>query len=219
MSSLCADREPALGASLFEAEVARTSQSGGRPDRPASDLYCIDLLSTQRGGDATGVVELSRPWSPFGVTVTAEGRHRHALTAWIAGLPDPATLGPYTTYVAWATPLVLDPVLRLGEVGNGLNELGEVAFNKYMVLITAEASADVTERTGPLVLRGRSPSSRMEAHDLLAIAPAAEAGGANRPGASPWAATWSTPTRSPSVEPLRAGRTLCRGLRPFCWGP
>jgi FtsP/CotA-like multicopper oxidase with cupredoxin domain len=27
----------------------------------------------------------------------------------------------------------------------------------------------------------------MEAHDLLAIAPAAEAGGANRPGASPWA--------------------------------
>ena len=130
---------------------------------------------------------LTRPWSPFGVTVTAEGRHRHELTAWIAGLPAPATLGPYTTYVAWATPLVLDPVLRLGEVGNGLNELGEVAFNKYMVLITAEASADVTERTGPLVLRGRSPSSRMEAHDLLAIAPAAEAGGANRPGASPWA--------------------------------
>ena len=150
-------------------------------------MHCIDLFSTARAGDATGVATLTRPWSPFGVTVTAEGRHRHELTAWIAGLPDPATLGPYTTYVAWATPLVLDPVLRLGEVGNGLNELGEVAFNKYMVLITAEASADVTERTGPLVLRGRSPSSRMEAHDLLAIAPAAEAGGANRPGASPWA--------------------------------
>ena len=174
VSPLCADRGPAVGASLFDAEVARSSQSGGRPDRPASDLYCIDLLSTQRGGDATGVVELSRPWSPFGVTVTAEGRHRHELTAWIAGLPDPATLGPYATYMAWATPLVLDPVVKLGEVSNGRNDLGEVAFNKYMVLVTAEVSAEVSERTGPLVIRGRSPSSRMEAHDLLAMAPAAE---------------------------------------------
>ncbi len=38
VSPLCADREPALGASLFDTEVARPSQSGGRPDRPASDL-------------------------------------------------------------------------------------------------------------------------------------------------------------------------------------
>ena len=174
VSPLCADRGPAVGASPFEAEVVRPSRLGGRPDRPASDLYCIDLISTQRGGDATGVVELSRPWSPFGVTVTAEGRHRHELTAWIAGLPDPATLGPYVTYVAWATPLVLDPVVKLGEVRNGRNDLGEVAFNKYLVLVTAEASVEVSERTGPLVIRGRSPSSRMEAHDLLAMAPSAE---------------------------------------------
>jgi len=185
--ALCADRPAATGPAIFSAATEPPLRSGSAPERAASDLFCIDLFSTARAGDATGVATLTRPWSPFGVTVTAEGRHRHELTAWIAGLPDPATLGPYTTYVAWATPLVLDPVLRLGEVGNGLNELGEVAFNKYMVLITAEASADVTERTGPLVLRGRSPSSRMEAHDLLAIAPAAEAGGANRPGASPWA--------------------------------
>ena len=174
VSPLCADRGPAVGASLFDAEIVRSSQSGGRPDQPASDLYCIDLLSTRRGGDATGVVELSRPWSPFGVTVTAEGRHRHELTAWIAGLPDPATLGPYATYMAWATPLVLDPVVKLGEVSNGRNDLGEVAFNKYLVLVTAEVSAEVSERTGPLVIRGRSPSSRMEAHDLLAMAPSAE---------------------------------------------
>ena len=185
--ALCADRPAATEPAIFSAATGPPLRSGSAPERAASDLFCIDLFSTARAGDATGVATLTRPWSPFGVTVTAEGRHRHELTAWIAGLPDPATLGPYTTYVAWATPLVLDPVLRLGEVGNGLNELGEVAFNKYMVLITAEASADVTERTGPLVLRGRSPSSRMEAHDLLAIAPAAEAGGANRPGASPWA--------------------------------
>ena len=164
-------------------------RSGSVPERPSSDLFCIDLFSTASAVDGVGVVALTRPWSPFGVTVTPEGRHRHTLTAWIGGLPDPAALGPYTTYVAWATPLVLDPVVRLGEVGNGRNELGEVAFNKYIVLVTAEVSAQATVRGGPLVLRGRSPSSRMEAHDLMALAPAAEvagAGGASPDGFSPW---------------------------------
>ena len=176
VAPLCADRPPATGASLFEAVEPSPSRTGtgSRSSRPASDLYCIDLFSTAAGGDAAGVVSLTRPWSPFGVTVTPEGRHRHALTAWIARLPDPASLGAYTTYVAWATPLALDPVRRLGEVHEGENDLGEVALNKYLILITAEASADVTERTGPLVLRGRSPSSRMEAHDLMAMAPSAE---------------------------------------------
>ena len=200
---LCSDRPAATGAATFDADVGRPTRAGGSPDRPASDLFCIDLFSTAAAAEATGVATLTRPWSPFGVTVTAEGRHRHELTTWIAGLPDPATLGPYATYVAWATPLVLDPVLRLGEVGNGRNELGEVAFNKYLVLVTAEASAQVAERTGPLVLRGRSPSSRMEAHDLLALAPAAESGGAS--GAGPAGSTsWRVPPTYEGV-PMLAG--------------
>jgi suppressor of ftsI len=178
VSPLCDDRPLASGASLFSTTPITPSRSGTTADRPASDLYCIDLFSTSRAGDAAGMVALTRPWSPFGVTVTPQGHHRHELTAWIARLPDPASLGDFTSYVAWATPLSLSPVVRLGEVTEGRNDLGEVAFNKYLVLITAEASADVTERTGPLILRGRSPSSRMEAHDLLAFAPTAEEGGA-----------------------------------------
>lgn len=176
VSSVCDDRPPATGASPFAAEQPAPSESGSDSDRPASDLYCIDLVPTTRGGQAAGVVELRRPWSPFGVTVTADGRHRHDLVAWFARLPDPSSLGPYTTYVAWATPLSLDSVVRLGEVKDGENALGEVSFNKYLVWISAEASADVTERDGPLVIRGRSPSARMEAHDLLAFAPSAEEG-------------------------------------------
>jgi FtsP/CotA-like multicopper oxidase with cupredoxin domain len=170
---VCVDRAPATGASMFDARAPAPARAGGRPDRPASDLHCIDLFPTGRVSDAAGVVALARPWSPFGVTVTPEGRHRHQLTAWIAGLPDPAWLGPYTTYVAWATPLVFDPVINLGTVTNGRNDLGEVSFNKYMVLVSAEVSPDVTERAGPLVMRGRSPSTFMEAHDLMALAPAA----------------------------------------------
>jgi FtsP/CotA-like multicopper oxidase with cupredoxin domain len=161
---------------LFSPEASRPEREGSDRTRPASDLNCVDLFSTTRGGDAAGVIELKRPWSPFGVTVTAEGRHRHDLVAWLARLPDPSTLGPYRTYVAWATPLALDPVVKLGEVTNGRNDLGEVAFNKYLIWVSAEVSGDVTERAGPLIVRGRSPSSRMEAHDLLALAPSAESG-------------------------------------------
>ena len=203
----------ATGASLFEAEPAR---SGTGADRPASDLYCIDLFSTPRGGDAAGVVAVTRPWSPFGVTVTPEGRHRHELIAWIARLPDPETLGDYATYVAWATPLALDPVIKLGEVRNGRNDLGEVAFNKYLVLVTAEASAQVTERTGPLIIRGRSPSSRMEAHDLLAFAPSAEEGG-GAPMDHEHADAWSMPPMYegvPMLPGIMRSRPRVAPLRP-----
>lgn len=176
VTALCADRPPATGISLFSDAPPSPERAGSANSRPASDLNCIDLFSTTRGGDAAGVIQLQRPWSPYGVTVTADGIHRHELVAWLARLPEPSTLGPYNAYVAWATPLALDPVIRLGEVTNGRNELGEVAFNKYLVWITAEVSGDATEREGPLVVRGRSPSSRMEAHDLMALAPSAEEG-------------------------------------------
>jgi hypothetical protein len=108
--------------------------------------------------------------------------------------------------VAWATPLELDPVVKLGEVGDGDHALGTVAFNKYMVLVSAEPSADVGERTGPLILRGRSPSSRMEAHDMLAQAPSAEEGGVMTHDHGGWA----MPPVYPDI-PMMAGMM---GVRP-----
>ena len=156
---------------------ARGARGSGGAASPAgqtpTDLFCFDLRATAAARGAGGVVELGRVPGPFGVTVTAEGHHVHNLTAWISGLPEPEALGPYEAYVAWATTPTLDPVVPLGPVGNGRNPLGRISFNKFLILITAEASADATEREGRLVLRGRSPSSLMEAHDLLAQAPSA----------------------------------------------
>jgi len=215
VAPLCADRPPATGVSPFTLEAEAPARSGSNVQRPASDLSCIDLFSTARGGDATGIIALRRPWSPFGVTVTPEGRHRHALTAWIAGLPDPASLGPYTVYVAWATPLGLDPVIKLGEVRDGQTELGEVAFNKYLVLVTAEESADVTERTGPLVIRGRSPSSRMEAHDLLATAPSAEQPGVMDGAMGDGESVWSMPPTYEGVPMLPGVMASRPGVMPM----
>jgi suppressor of ftsI len=141
---------------------------------PSLDLRCIQLFPTRLVPGVRGVVEIQRPPSPFGVTVNADGVHLHDLMARVEGLPDPATLGPFTSYVAWVTPLELDPVLPLGVLTDGSTPLGTVDFPRYMILISAEASPDVTEREGPLVLRGRSPSARMEAHDMLATSPGAE---------------------------------------------
>ena len=107
VSEVCADRPSATGISPFAAAPQSAVSGAASSDRPASDLNCIDLFSTNRGAEATGVIELRRPWSPYGVTVTADGRHRHALTAWIRGLPNPLALGPYTAFVAWATPCLL----------------------------------------------------------------------------------------------------------------
>ena len=164
LSTLCS--AGARGARLAGGEASPVGQT-------PTDLFCFDLHATATARDAWGVVELGRVPGPFGVTVTAAGNHVSDLTAWLTGLPEPSQLGPFEAYVAWATTPTLDPVIRLGPVGNGRNALGRISFNKFLILITAEASANATEREGRLVLRGRSPSSLMEAHDLLAQAPEA----------------------------------------------
>ena len=198
VSSLCSDRPIVTGEPVSSRRGQRPSRTGSRFGRPASDLHCVELRPTTAGQAARGVVEMGRVLTPFGVAVTPDGHHLYDLTAWITELPEPSTLGPYTTYVAWATTPVMDPVVKLGEVKNGENALGRVHFNKFLILMTAEISAEVTERSGQLVLRGRSPSMLMEGHDLLAQAPAAvrrSQRGRRREG-------WSLPPMYPGVPML-----------------
>jgi FtsP/CotA-like multicopper oxidase with cupredoxin domain len=172
VSGPCADAAIVMGEPLASRGVQRPSRGGSRVGKPASDLFCTELLPTGPGGAARGVVELGRVPSPFGVAVTAEGHQRYHLTAWIAGLPEPALLGA-ASYVAWATTPFFDPVIKLGPVANGRTVLGEIALDKFLILISAETSLTASERVGPLVLRGRSPSMLMEGHDMMAQAPAA----------------------------------------------
>lgn len=137
-------------------------------------LHCLHLTPTPRARGAAGRVHLRRAETPFPVAVTRAGHPRFAPVAEITGLPDPATLGPYTTYIAWLTAPTLAPTRKLGAVRNGTVPLAEIdGFNKFLVLVTAEADANVSERTGPLVLRGVSPSSYLDVHDLYLSAPAA----------------------------------------------
>src|ERR1044071_7711902 len=88
---------------------------------PTTDapLNCLELFPTPDLGRASGSIALLPAASPFGIAVTADGRTRYKLSATIAGLPDPRSLGDYTVYVAWAYTVALDSAVKLGQVRNG----------------------------------------------------------------------------------------------------
>ena len=139
------------------------------PCAPLS-LYCIELTPRPEFRGASATVKLARAPSAFGLAVTREGRTRYRLVVEAEGLPEPSSLGPYSRYVLWAMPLTLWPMTNTGEVANGRQELAEVSLNKFMLLLTAEPDGELEERSGPIVLRGRSPSSRLEPHDMFQVA-------------------------------------------------
>ena len=124
--------------------------------------YDIKLLNTPKTPTAQGTARLVFAPSPFGVTVTADGRSSYDIQLSLTGLPDPTTLGPYSAYVAWVTSTNLDKWHRLGAVGNGSTTVGQVEYNKFLLVITAEKDSAVTEHKGPTVLHGISPSGWLQ---------------------------------------------------------
>ena len=131
---------------------------------PSVVLDCMTLVPSPDFPQARGTIRLRPVPSPFGVTVHADGTPRQRLIATFSGLGSARSLGPDTVFVAWASTLSLDSVVKLGVVRNGRLDLGEMSLPQFRVLVSAERSSDVRERTGKLVLRGTSPSARLMAH-------------------------------------------------------
>ena len=210
-------------ASVLLAQAQRTTQ---RPQRdvcaressrfsPAADLYCIDLVPAPDFPDASGAVELRRVPSPFGAAVTPDGRHAWDLRLTLAGLPDPRTLGDYSTYVAWATTPTFDPMIRLGAVRNGRLDGGRVALNTLLILVSAERSADVSTRGGRIVLRGASASGLMRPHDFTVLPPRVATAEHEHAHASAEDG-WVMPPMHPAVPVMIPGlETLRPGVTPF----
>ena len=124
--------------------------------------YDIKLLNTPKTPTAQGTARLVFAPSPFGVTVTADGRSSYDVQLSLTGLPDPSTLGSYKAYVAWAATTDLSRWHRLGAVTNGSTTVGQVEFNKFLLVITAERDSSVTEHKGPTALHGISPSGWLQ---------------------------------------------------------
>jgi suppressor of ftsI len=144
---------------------------------PAPDLYSIELMAAPDLQRFTGIAELRPAASPFTAPVTADGVHRYDVFITIDSLPAPQSLGAYRTYVVWAAPPSLNPMRKLGELqrSSAPQRVGEVAFNRFTLFVTAEVNAQVAEPTGPFVLRGLSPSMRLgTTHAIQARPPANE---------------------------------------------
>jgi suppressor of ftsI len=144
------------------------SSAACAPDSAHSDgdLYCIELLPAPDIDRGSGTARLVQPSSPFGIAVSVAGHTQYSVVFTLRDLPDPDSLGPYTTYVAWAAPPQLRPVTKLGVVTDGTSRLGVVENDRFLILITAERSAGATEPSGRMVLRGTSAAMRMQPHDM-----------------------------------------------------
>ena len=152
--------------SLHAAQGGLCSPPGPGNLRPSRDLYCIDLTATEQGGAASGVVALEYIPGPFTVPVTLDGHYRYAPRITLRGLPRPPA---GTSYVAWAASPTMDVIQRLGVVTNGVNRVAAMALDRFLVLISAEATPASSEPRGPILLRGESPSNRMRPPDLYQL--------------------------------------------------
>ncbi len=190
------------------------------PECPNLSLYCIQLIPTAAFEGARAHVELARPTSAFGVAVTRDGHQRYRIVLDVEGLPDPGSEGG--KYVLWSMPLTLDPVQKLGFVTNGHFEFDEVAFNKFVLMVSLESDPNSITRTGPLVLRGRSPSSLLEPHDLFQVSafmnapePGDDHDGMQDGDHNHTSSDWILPAMYPGVRMLDAMMRLRPSVSPW----
>lgn len=140
------------------------------PSRPVSSGQCllatemVDLQTTGKIALAGGTIALKPIMSVFGLAVTGEGRPIFDAHTSVKNLPDPATLGPYNTYVLWVASPSLDQVRNLGPITNDKPVATRVDFIKQMYMVTAETTANAKGPMfkGAIVLVGRSASARVQ---------------------------------------------------------
>lgn len=138
---------------------------------PTSGLLCTDLIPTPDLGQVTAVLEIMPVPSPFGVSVTVDGHPRQRLTMSIADLPAARSLGDYSVFVTWAYSVALDSAVKLGVVNNGRTELGELDYNQFRIIVSAEKSATVAARTGRSASLALSRGRRHRCRNVAASAP------------------------------------------------
>ncbi len=121
------------------------------------DPFEVRLVPTAHANGATGIARLTFAESPFVVAVTPDGHHRYDAAVAITGLGARAE-----TLVVWAATPELDRVQKLGVLAaDGTLSGARITFNKFLVFVTAEPNPDVERWTGPILLRGISPSGRL----------------------------------------------------------
>jgi suppressor of ftsI len=191
------------GSPLFGQDAPRCAWDAS----PFATPYCAELVATPDLPGVKGMLELRWVPTPFGVAVRPDGQLRHRLVARLRGLPAPSTLGG-RVFVAWGYDLTHRSEVHLGVVTNGSTSLGELPFEYFRVIVSAESSATVSTRRGRLVARATSPNSLMLSHrDAVAplLVPSSASADHSHHGAG--AEVWPMPPNDPRIAPAAMQHT------------
>jgi FtsP/CotA-like multicopper oxidase with cupredoxin domain len=176
----------------------------------SADLYCIPLTAAP-GISAHGAVELGWVPGPFTVAVSPAGVQRWNLLISTSGLVSSGS--GKSGFVVWAAPPSLTPLVRLGALGTGTMQAGPIAFDRFLILISAESDTATREMRGRVVLRGESASNRLRPADtyqffLGALTPRGTSGvvGHMHHDAGPMA--WSEAPMYPGIDMLPSEMAL-----------
>lgn len=123
----------------------------------ALDPDRITMTTTRRARGAAGTMTLRLASSPYGVALSSDGSYRYHVEISVEDLPDPGD----GANVVWAATPELDRHRKLGTLGTSGTVSGEVTWNKFLVFVTAERSADVESWSQRILLSVLSPSGRM----------------------------------------------------------
>ena len=145
-----------------------TSASAALPDLP-SNYYGIEMVPTKRvpgTGNGVGFGKVTFSSSPYGVAVSPSGTYMVDITMALGRIKKPKK-GFLT---AWATKDDLSETKRLGVLDNDFRVSGQAAWNKFLLVVSLEPTAEPTEKwSGPIVMRGMSRSGMM--HTLAGHGP------------------------------------------------
>jgi hypothetical protein len=124
-------------------------------------LYHIKLDAQNNWTAGSGTADLSVAPSPFDVTLTPDGHILYDITVSTVGLPSPTSAGA-THYVAWVATADLVDAQLIGILDANGKASGHVAYNKFIVVVSAERGPPTKHWAGPIVMSGFSPSTYLE---------------------------------------------------------
>ena len=187
-----------------------------------TDIYCFDLTPAPDFLDAAGTVLLRPAPSPFGIAVSPDGSHRYRLELLLSNLPLDR-LPDNAMMEAWATTEFFEPVVNFGPVNEGRQVVGEIARTKF-ILFVGFKDADGRRRA---ILRGGSPSSRLQGHDAVFTSPLAaldpgssgrRAGIEHQHDHEPAGSEWKHPPMHPAIAMSPGMMVLEPTVTPFRFG-
>jgi hypothetical protein len=136
-----------------------SAPAAGSESEPFPDEF--PLFPTMGNEGASGMAYLQQPWSPYGVSVDADGRVQYDLKIEVKDLPEVDG----EAYRVWLTTPTFDRIVELGSIEPTGELEGTTDWHQLMVIVSREPAGRVVaegERwSGPIVLRGFSAGARV----------------------------------------------------------